>query len=58
MANGKELFEQSCQKCHALPVPSAKSTEQWNTILPVMAKKARLDEASHLAIKNYILALK
>jgi cytochrome c5 len=58
LTKGKELFEQSCQKCHALPVPSAKSVEQWNTIMPVMAGKARLDDAAHIAIKNYILAMK
>jgi hypothetical protein len=54
LANGFELYQSNCGGCHELKNELAYSKEQWQVILPKMAKEARLDAAQEKSIGNYI----
>ena len=56
MPRCKLLFEQNCQRCHKLPQPIAYSTERWNKVMPIMAGKAKIDQATSDAIMKYVMA--
>ena len=51
---GKNLYENSCVKCHKLYEPKAYSQEKWKPILIRMQKKAHLDDIQMVSISNYI----
>ena len=52
--SGKILFDSKCHKCHKLKTIDDYSTEEWNVILPKMAKKANLDSADESLIHQYV----
>ncbi|MBX7240802.1 MAG: hypothetical protein K1X92_03565 [Bacteroidia bacterium] len=37
---GRTLYAQHCGSCHALKNPTAYTEEKWNTLVPIMSKKA------------------
>jgi len=50
----KNLFENSCNKCHNLFSPNEFSKEQWRVILKRMQKEAKLDDSQISGIQDYI----
>lgn len=58
LAQGKVLFDNSCKKCHDLPVPTSFSSVQWVGIMNSMAPKAKLNEEQHQLVYDYIVSVK
>ncbi len=58
LAQGKVIFENSCKKCHDLPVPTSFSSVQWVGIMNSMAPKAKLNEEQHQMVYDYIVSVK
>jgi cytochrome c5 len=54
LMGGKNLYENSCVKCHKLYNPKEYSQEDWKPILTRMQKKAHLDDVQIASISNYI----
>ena len=50
----KNLYENSCNKCHKLYGPNEFSKEEWPRILRKMQKKAKLDDPQIAGIQDYI----
>jgi len=56
LAEGKDLYENNCGKCHDLFKPKDFSKEAWAPILVSMQEKARLSDMQMANISNYIYA--
>jgi cytochrome c5 len=54
LAEGKNLYENSCAKCHKLYEPKKFTQEEWQPILVRMQKKAKVDDVKMASITNYI----
>lgn len=54
LAEGKNLYENSCARCHKLYEPKQFTQEDWKPILVKMQKKAKLDDSQMASISNYI----
>lgn len=54
LAEGKDLFDNNCAKCHRLYKPDEFSAEEWKPIVTRMAKKSHLDATQELKIYNYL----
>ena len=52
--NGYVLYSSNCGKCHGLKNVTDYSREEWDKILPNMAKKARLEPTQEATIDEYI----
>ncbi|SFC02797.1 cytochrome c [Kaistella jeonii] len=58
LAMGKTVFENSCAKCHDLPNPVDHSAQDWVGIMNSMAPKAKLNDAQHAIVYDYIVSVK
>ncbi|KMQ72002.1 hypothetical protein SDC9_174709 [bioreactor metagenome] len=58
LAQGKNIFENSCKKCHDLPNPTDHSATAWVGIMNSMAPKAKLNEGQHQMVYDYIVSVK
>ena len=56
LAEGKDLYENNCAKCHDLFKPQDYSKENWAPILVSMQEKAHLSDIQMASISNYIYA--
>ncbi len=56
LAEGKDLYENNCAKCHDLFKPNDFSKEAWAPILVSMQEKASLSDTHMASISNYIYA--
>jgi cytochrome c5 len=54
LAAGKNLYDNSCAKCHKLYEAKKFTQEEWKPILTRMQKKAKLDDTQMASISNYI----
>jgi cytochrome c5 len=54
LAEGKELYESNCVRCHKLYEPSKFTKEDWKPIVARMQKKAHLDDMLGNSIYNYV----
>lgn len=54
LAEGQNLYENNCAKCHKLFEPKKFTQEEWSPILVRMGKKAHLDAVQMTSITNYI----
>jgi len=54
LAEGKNLYENNCAKCHKLYDAKDFSAEEWKPIVTRMQRKAHLDDAQGQKIYNYI----
>ena len=54
--HGREVFIAECRGCHSLNTPASRTEAEWSTILPEMAKKARLTPAQAADVRVYIFA--
>lgn len=58
LAQGKTIFENSCNRCHDLPLPTDHSAQDWVGIMNSMASKAKLNDAQHQMVYDYIVSVK
>lgn len=58
LAQGKTVFENSCNRCHELPNPTDHSAQDWVGIMNSMAPKAKLTEEQHQMVYDYIVSVK
>lgn len=56
LASGRDVYATRCGSCHSLVPPQSRTREQWETILPRMSRKARLEPDEGAAVRAYILA--
>lgn len=56
VAEGKDLYENNCAKCHKLYNPNDYSDQDWLPILERMKKKAKLSDMQHDKIYAYIIS--
>lgn len=54
IAQGKGLYDSKCSTCHKLKTVDKYSTEEWSTILPRMAEKAKLPDNETALIQEFI----
>lgn len=54
LAQGKQLYDNNCAKCHKWYEPKQFTKEEWKPILTRMQKKAKLDDTQMVSISNYI----
>ncbi|WP_066436161.1 cytochrome C [Chryseobacterium sp. CCH4-E10] len=57
LAQGKTIFENSCNKCHALPNPEKHDDMGWIKTLSRMAPKAKLNEEQHQMVYDYLISV-
>jgi nitrate/TMAO reductase-like tetraheme cytochrome c subunit len=55
VAEGSKLYAENCGKCHKLKTVNKFSTEEWKTIVPRMAKKAKIDAMAENKVMQYVL---
>lgn len=55
---GRTLFEKHCGNCHGLKRPDSQSEENWQKIVPRMAKKVNKKEGNVLDSRGEDLILK
>ena len=58
LAQGKTIFENSCNKCHDLPEPDDHSATDWVGLVNSMAPKAKLTDQQHEMVYDYIISAK
>ncbi len=58
LAQGKAIFTNSCSKCHDLPNPGDHTAQEWVGIMNWMAPKAKLNDAQHQMVYDYIVSAK
>ena len=55
IAEGSKLYQENCGKCHKLKAVTNYSTEEWQKIVPRMAKKAKIDATAESKVLAYVL---
>jgi len=55
MEQGKVLWQSSCDKCHKLYTPESRSVSKWNSVLPRMTKRAKLDDSQAGMVRAYLI---
>ncbi|MGH2664298.1 c-type cytochrome [Flavobacterium sp.] len=56
LAEGKNLYENNCVKCHKLFPATRHTKEEWVSVLDRMAPKAKITDVQKASIYNYITA--
>jgi cytochrome c5 len=57
LQEGKTLYKANCGKCHELHSPTTRGEDGWRKIVPIMAKKARVDAGTETKILKYLVAV-
>ena len=57
LAQGKTVFENSCNKCHKLPDPAKHDDQGWIKTLSRMAPKAKLTDEQHQMVYDYLISV-
>lgn len=58
LAAGKTIYENSCNRCHDLPEPTAHTAKEWVDIMNWMAPKAKLTAEQHTLVYDYVVSVK
>lgn len=51
---GKSLMDQNCIRCHKMKIVNNYTLAKWNTILPKMARKAKISDEEQAKIYSYV----
>jgi cytochrome c5 len=54
LAEGKNLYENNCAKCHNLKNPKDYNAQEWQPIMIRMQKKAKISDTDREKIYNYV----
>jgi cytochrome c5 len=57
LAQGKTVFENSCNRCHKLPNPEKHDDMGWIKTLSRMAPKAKLNTEQHQMVYDYLISV-
>ncbi|KUJ57463.1 hypothetical protein [Chryseobacterium aquaticum] len=57
LAQGKTVFENSCNRCHKLPDPAKHDDQRWIKTLSRMAPKAKLTDEQHQMVYDYLISM-
>ena len=57
LAQGKAIYESHCNKCHKYKVPESRNETKRDKIIPVMAKKAKLDSMQEDLVLKYVVTM-
>lgn len=55
---GKDIFDKSCGRCHSKKKSFAVSEETLISVLPAMAKKAKLDKTQEDMVLKYLITMR
>ena len=55
LTTGYDIFSDKCTRCHETKMPQDFSVDDWNSILPGMGRRARLDSNQYKLVYQYIL---
>nr|WP_314493069.1 cytochrome C [uncultured Chryseobacterium sp.] len=58
IAQGKTIYESSCNRCHKLYDPTQFTSVQWVGIMNAMAPKAKLTDEQHQWVYDYVVSVK
>ena len=53
-SGGRDLYERSCQRCHALYMPRSYTASDWKHFVRKYGRKARLTKAEQAAVYSYL----
>ena len=56
LAQGRTIFENSCNRCHKLPDPEKHDDQRWIKTLSRMAPKAKLTDEQHQMVYDYLIS--
>jgi len=56
LQHGYKVYVTNCSGCHYLHIPTTRSREEWEALLPEMLGKAQLDSAEKAHVRQYILS--
>lgn len=56
MQEGKTIWASSCTKCHKLFEPESRTVAKWETILPNMSMRAKLNEDQAAKVRAYVIS--
>ena len=51
---GKQLFANRCGRCHGLPEPAQFTAKRWETIMVLMAPKAKLSKQEQVHVTAWV----
>jgi len=54
LQQGRTLYLNNCNNCHALYMPEAYSPSQWKTVLGLMAPKTGMTSSQILLVTKYV----
>ena len=57
LERGRELYVGRCTRCHGPVAVASRTPQQWQAILPRMAKESRLDSSQIAEVAAYIEAV-
>jgi len=57
LEQGKAIYESHCNKCHKYKLPESRDETKWDKIIPVMAKKAKLDSQQEDLVLKYVVTM-
>lgn len=57
LEQGKAIYESHCNKCHKYKVPESRDETKWDKVIPVMARKAKLDSAQENLVLKYVVTM-
>ena len=57
VVRGHDQYPSACGHCHYPVHPARRTAAQWETIMPTMVHKARLDDAAAADIRAYVDAV-
>ncbi|HEY3371020.1 MAG TPA: hypothetical protein VGK10_09250 [Prolixibacteraceae bacterium] len=53
---GRTLYTNHCGSCHNLHLPEQYTRAQWEKVMPIMKRKAKITDQEAQLITNFILA--
>ncbi len=53
--SGKELYENTCNKCHGLFRPDSRNANAWVEIMKDMGPKSKINHSTYLMISSYLV---
>ena len=55
LTQGYSIYSDKCSDCHGTKKPDSYTVDEWNSILPKMGRKAKLDSTQYKLVFRYIL---
>mgnify|MGYP002077123683 CR=1 FL=1 len=57
LQEGKKINDQDCGRCHRVHQPAELTEQEWRKIVPIMAKKAKIDKQAEDLVLRYVVSL-